>query len=571
MAAAPDPRLPVAGQASVRGPGRPPLLDDTVAGTLARAARAWPEREFAVFAETGRRWTYRGFAAAVDRLATGLLALGLRPGERIGIWSPNRPEWLLVQFASARAGLILVTVNPSYQADELRHALNLVGMRALVLARRHRDTDFIGILRSLAPEAADGGAAWPRAAALPDLEFVIHTGDGPEAGMVRFADVAAARPDGPRLARVASRQSPSDAINIQFTSGTTGRPKGATLSHRNIVNNARQTAAVLGLGPGDRICVPVPLYHCFGMVMGSLAAATVGSCAVFPGERFDAAATLAAVERERCTALYGVPTMYVAMLDEPSLPSRDLGRLRTGIMAGAPCPAELMRRLVGELHMPEVTICFGMTETSPVTFQTSRRDPPDRRVGTIGRVHPHVEARVVDGAGRTLACGTVGEVLIRGYVVMKGYWDDPAATAAAIDGDGWMHTGDLGVIDAEGYGQIVGRASDMVIRGGENIYPREIEEFLHRHDGVRDVQVFGVPDPKYGEEVCAWIIPHDGHVLDGAALRAFCEGAIARYKIPRIWRFVDSFPLTVTGKARKLVMRRTMERERAGAVPGGPG
>ncbi len=568
MDAALDPRIPAAGQASVQGLGRPPLLDDTVTETLARGAREWPEREFAVFLEGGQRWTYRGFAAAVDRLATGLMELGLRPGERIGIWSPNRPEWLLVQFASARAGLVLVTVNPSYQADELRHALNLVGMRALVLARRHRDTDFIGILRSLAPELGHDRDARPRAAALPDLEFVIHMGDGPEAGMVRFADVAAARPDGPRLAQLASRQSPSDAINIQFTSGTTGRPKGATLSHHNIVNNARQTAAVLDLGPDDRICVPVPLYHCFGMVMGSLAAATVGSCAVFPGERFDAAAALEAAERERCTALYAVPTMYVAMLDEPSLPGRDLARLRTGIMAGAPCPAELMRRLIEELHMPEVTICFGMTETSPVTFQTARDDPPDRRVGTIGRVHPHVEAKVVDGEGNTLACGAVGEVLIRGYVVMKGYWDDPAATAAAIDGDGWMHTGDLGIIDGEGYGQIVGRASDMVIRGGENIYPREIEDFLHRHEGVRDVQVFGVPDPKYGEEVCAWIIPHDGHVLDGATLRAFCEGAIARYKVPRIWRFVDSFPLTVTGKARKLVMRRMMAREMAGEVPG---
>lgn len=568
MDAAMDSRIPAAGQASVQGLGQPPLLDDTVAETLARGARAWPAHEFAVFRETGHRWTYRGFAAAVDRLATGLLELGLCPGDRIGIWSPNRPEWLLVQFASARAGLVLVTVNPSYRADELRHALNLVGMRALVLARRHRDTDFIGILRSLAPEPGHDQDACPRAAALPELEFVIHMGDGSEAGMVRFADVAAAHPDALRLARVASRQSPSDAINIQFTSGTTGRPKGATLSHHNIVNNARQTAAVLNLGPDDRICVPVPLYHCFGMVMGSLAAATVGSCVVFPGERFDAAAALEAAERERCTALYGVPTMYIAILDEPSLPGRDLARLRTGIMAGAPCPAELMRRLVDELHMPEVTICFGMTETSPVTFQTSRSDPPDRRVGTIGRVHPHVEAKVVDGEGNTLACGAVGEVLIRGYVVMKGYWDDAAATAAAIDGDGWMHTGDLGIIDGEGYGQIVGRASDMVIRGGENIYPREIEEFLHRHGGVRDVQVFGVPDPKYGEEVCAWIIPHDGHVLDGAMLRTFCEGAIARYKIPRIWRFVDSFPLTVTGKARKLVMRRTMERELAGEVPG---
>ena len=566
-----DPRTPVAGLASVQGPARPPLRNDTVTETLARGAREWPEREFAVFSETGRRWTYRGFAAAVDRLATGLIELGLCPGDRIGIWSPNRPEWLLVQFASARAGLILVTVNPAYQADELRHALNLVGMRALVLAGRHGDSDFIGILRALAPELGDRQGACPRAAALPDLEFVIHMGEEPEAGMVRFADVAAARPDGRGLERVASRQSPTDAINIQFTSGTTGRPKGATLSHHNIVNNARQTAAVMDLGPNDRICAPVPLYHCFGMVMGSLAAATVGSCVVFPGERFNAIAALDAVERERCTALYGVPTMYVAMLDEPSLPVRDLTRLRTGIMAGAPCPAELMRRLIDELHMPEVTICFGMTETSPVTFQTARSDPPDRRVGTIGRVHPHVEAKVVDGEGRTLACGTVGEVLIRGYVVMKGYWDDPAATAAAIDGDGWMHTGDLGSIDAEGYGQIVGRASDMVIRGGENIYPREIEEFLHRHEGVRDVQVFGVPDPKYGEEVCAWIVPHDGCVLDGAMLRTFCEGAIARYKIPRIWRFVDSFPLTVTGKARKLVMRRTMERELAGAVSSGSG
>jgi len=568
MGAPSDPRIPVADRAAVQGWLQPPLLDQTVTETLARAAERWPDREYAVFPEAGQRWTYGAFAAAVDRLATGLLELGLNPGDRIGIWSPNRPEWLLVQFASARAGLILVTVNPAYQADELRHALNLVGMRALVLARQNRGTDFAGIVRSLVPGLGDSPAGRLDPPALTDLEFVIQLGEPGEAGMVRFDHLAAAPADCARLGRLAAAQEPYDPINIQFTSGTTGRPKGATLSHHNIVNNARQTAAVLGLGPEDRICVPVPLYHCFGMVMGSLAAVTAGSCLVFPGERFDANAVLDAVEGERCTTLYGVPTMYVAMLEDPSRPGRYLDRLRTGIMAGAPCPAELMRRLLEELHMPEVTICFGMTETSPVTFQTARDDPPDRRVGTIGQVHPHVEAKVVDGEGRTVACGTVGEVLIRGYVVMKGYWDDPVATTAAIDAEGWMHTGDLGVIDRAGYGRIVGRASDMVIRGGENIYPREIEDFLHRHPGVRDVQVFGVPDSRYGEELCAWIIPHERVALDEAQLRAFCDGAIARYKIPRIWRFVDSFPLTVTGKARKFAMRRMMEQELAGD-PGG--
>lgn len=553
-----DPRFPLAGLSSVCGLGHPPLLDQTVHETLAMAVANWPDHEFAVFPEAGCRWTYGEFSLAVDRVATGFINLGLKPGERIGIWSPNRPEWLLVQFASARAGLVLVTVNPSYRAHELRHALTLAGVRCLVLQRKSHTTDFVRMLRSV-----ETGEAAPRArdswsAALPELDFVVHMGDEPEADMLRFSDVAETAVEPVLLDGLSVEQHASDRINIQFTSGTTGRPKGATLSHHNIVNNAYQVAAVLGLGPGDRICIPVPLYHCFGMVMGSLAAATVGACAVFPGERFDALCTLDALETECCTALYGVPTMYVAMLEHPSRPGRDLASLRTGIMAGAPCPAELMRRLTGELHMPEVTICFGMTETSPVTFQTSRSDPPDRRVGTVGKVHPHVEAKVVDGEGRTVPCGTMGEMLIRGYVVMAGYWGDPNATGAAIDADGWMHTGDLAILDEDGYGQIVGRASDMVIRGGENIYPREIEDFLHRHPAVGDVQVFGVPDTKFGEELCAWVIPRAGDTIDAESLRSFCDGAIARYKIPRFWRFVDAFPVTITGKARKVAMREVM-------------
>ncbi len=547
----------------MRGLSEPPLLDQTVTETLTSAAGQWPEHEFAVFPEAGLRWSYQVFADAVDRLATGLLNLGLEPGDRIGIWSPNRPEWLLVQFASARAGLILVTVNPAYQAEELKHALQLVGMRALVLAPRYADADLVGILRSIHPETGGAVPVDRDGKELPDLEFVIGLETGPASGVLRFEDVTAAPPDGAGLARITSRQSASDAINIQFTSGTTGRPKGATLSHHNIVNNARQVAGMLDLGPNDRMCVPVPLYHCFGMVMGSLAAATVGACAVFPGERFDPAATLDSLERERCTSLYGVPTMFLALLEQPSLAGRDLSHLRTGIIGGAPCPKELMHRLLDELHMPEVTICFGMTETSPITFQTERNDPVDRRVGTIGRVHPHVEARVVGDSLEPAACGEAGEILIRGYSVMIGYWDNPDATAAAIDADGWMHTGDVGSIDEEGYGQIAGRASDMVIRGGENIYPREVEGLLFRHPGVRDAQVFGIPDPKYGEQLCAWIIPREGTRLDADIMRDHCDGQIARYKIPRIWRFVDAFPMTVTGKVRKLDMRNMMEQELA--------
>ncbi len=555
-----DPRLPVAGLSCVRGLDHPPLLNQTVHETLALAVANWPDHEFAVFPEAECRWTYSEFSLAVDRVASGFVNLGLRPGERIGIWSPNRPEWLLVQFASARAGLVLVTVNPSYRTHELRHALTLAGVRCLVLPRQSQTTNFVGILRSVGTEAADPRARDSWAAALPELDFVIHMGDAPEPGMLCFSDLAETAGEPAWFDGLPVDQSSSDRINIQFTSGTTGSPKGATLSHHNIVNNAYQVAVVLGLGPDDRICIPVPLYHCFGMVMGSLAAATVGACAVFPGERFDALRTLDVLEAERCTALYGVPTMYVAMLEHPSCPDRDLESLRTGIMAGAPCPAELMRRLTGELHMPEVTICFGMTETSPVTFQTARSDPPDRRVGTVGRVHSHVEAKVVDSDGRTVPCGTVGEMLIRGYAVMAGYWGDPDATEAAIDADGWMHTGDLAVLDEDGYGQIVGRASDMVIRGGENIYPREIEDFLHRHPAVGDVQVFGVPDAKFGEELCAWVIPRTGETIAAESLRSFCDGAIARYKIPRFWRLVDSFPVTVTGKARKVAMREVMAR-----------
>ncbi|MDG2527002.1 AMP-binding protein [Stenotrophomonas sp. HITSZ_GD] len=545
----------------VIGSQHPPLLDETVGGLLARVARQWPGRPALVAPAQGVRIDYSTLDAAVTRLAAGLLELGLEAGDRIGIWSLNRAEWVLMQFASARAGLILVNINPAYRSHELEYALNLSGCRALVMARQFKTSDYVATLAQLAPELAHAAPGALHAAALPALRHVLLLGDEPALpGMWRFNDVALCR-DEAALAHVRALQPTlhaDEAINIQFTSGTTGSPKGATLSHRNIVNNGYFIGEQMRLGPQDRLCIPVPFYHCFGMVLGNLACVTHAACMVVPGEGFDALATLRTVAQERCTALHGVPTMFIAMLEHPRFDEFDLSTLRTGIMAGSPCPVEVMRQVVSRMHMDEVTIAYGMTETSPVSFQTHPDDPLERRVDSVGRVHPHVEVRIVDEEGRVVARGETGELQTRGYSVMRGYWHDPARTAEALDAEGWMHTGDLATLDEEGYCRIVGRLKDMLIRGGENIYPREIEEFLYGHPDIAEVQVFGVPDEKFGEEVCAWIRRREGAQLEAEAVRAYCRDRIAYYKVPRYVEFVDTFPMTITGKAQKYLMREEM-------------
>ncbi|MFT4247574.1 MAG: AMP-binding protein [Pseudomonas sp.] len=552
------PIAPVPLLSQVSGPRRVPLLDETVGALLARTARRWPERPALVVPPQRVRLDYAQLDAAVTRLAAGLLQLGLAPGERIGIWSLNRAEWVLMQFASACAGLVLVNINPAYRSHELEYALTQVECKALVLARRFKTSDYPAILRELAPELDTSAPGRLRAARLPALRHVIVLDDEAALpGTWRFNDLANCR-DRQLQSRVQALQaslSPDDAINIQFTSGTTGSPKGATLSHRNIVNNGLFIGERMRLDEHDRLCIPVPFYHCFGMVLGNLACVTHGSCIVVPGEGFDPLVTLQTVQDERCTGLHGVPTMFIAELEHPRFGEFDLSSLRTGIMAGSPCPAEVMRKVVGQMHMDQVTIAYGMTETSPVSFQTTPDDPLERRVDSVGRVHPHVEVRIVDGDGAVVPRGTIGELHTRGYSVMKGYWNDPERTNEVLDDDGWMHTGDLATLDADGYCRIVGRLKDMLIRGGENIYPREIEEFLHAHPAIADVQVFGVPDPRFGEEVCAWIRLSDGCELSAEQVRDYCRARIAHYKVPRYVEFVDDFPMTITGKAQKYLMR----------------
>lgn len=545
---------PQDGLSHVRGPEHPPLTRATIPELLAEAVAAHPENDALVFRATGDRLSYRAFSQAVDRLAAGLLSLGLGKGDRIGIWSPNRLEWVLVQFASARIGAILVNINPAYRLAELDYALNKVGCRALVAASRFKSSDYAAMLRELMPELAESRPS-PR---FPELRHVIVMADEPGPGMLAFSSIAErATPE--LLAQLdAIALDPEDPINIQFTSGTTGQPKGATLSHLNIVNNGRFVTDRIALTHLDRMVVPVPLYHCFGMVMAVLGAVSKAATMIFPGEAFDPAETLDAVAAERATALYGVPTMFIAMLRELDEHHRDLSSLRTGIMAGALCPIEVMKRVNRDMHMHEVTICYGMTETSPVSFQSFTDDPTEKRCETVGRIHPHLQVRIVDADGRTAPLGEKGEIWTKGYSVMSGYWGDAAATAGAIH-DGWMQTGDLGVLDAEGFCTIVGRVKDMIIRGGENIYPREIEEFLIRHPQVQDVQVFGIPDDRYGEEVCAWVVARGGAALDPEALRAHCKGQIAHFKIPRHVRVVADLPMTVTGKPQKFIMRDRMQ------------
>ncbi|MBN8813301.1 MAG: AMP-binding protein [Sphingomonas sp.] len=511
------------------------------------AAARWGEREALVSVEQDIRWTFAELLERADAFAAGLLALGLEPGERIGIWAPNCIEWTLTQFAAARAGLILVTINPAYRTSEASFTMAKVGLAALVFMDRFKTSDYAAMVAEIAPD-------------LPALRRILCIGTARRPGWIAFDQVAGHADDASRrmLAAIGPELRAGDAINIQFTSGTTGQPKGATLSHRNILNNGYFVGLAQRLQPGDRVCIPVPLYHCFGMVMGNLAALTHGATMVYPAAGFDPGATLAAIERERCTALYGVPTMFIAVLAHPEFERFDIASLRTGVMAGAVCPEPLMRAVNERLHMPQVTIAYGMTETSPVSFQTAVDDPFERRIGSIGRVQPHLECKIVDEAGEIVPAGTPGELCTRGYSVMLGYWDEPEKTAAVLDAEGWMHSGDLAVIDAAGYGNVVGRLKDMVIRGGENIYPREIEEFLYGHPAVEDVAVVGVPDDRMGEELCAWIRLRAGSSGDAEEVRAFCRGRIAHYKVPRYVRFVDAFPTTVTGKVQKYLIREAM-------------
>jgi fatty-acyl-CoA synthase len=541
----------------VHGVSAVPLIGTTIGCAFDATVSTYPDATALIVRHQGVRYTWSQLRIEVDAVAAGLIARGLRPGDRVGIWAPNCAEWTVIQFATAKAGLILVNINPAYRLTEVEYALNKVGCRALVTAVRHKSSAYVEMLDTLIREGR-----------LPNLEQVITLGPETHPGCTPYADLRAAggAADHARLIELSATLQFDDPINIQFTSGTTGFPKGATLSHHNILNNGFFVGEAIGLAPGERLCIPVPLYHCFGMVMGNLGCLTHGATMVYPGEAFDPAAVLETLAAERCTALYGVPTMFIAVLAHPEFDRFDLSSLRTGIMAGSPCPVEVMREVIDRMHMSEVTIAYGMTETSPVSFQSDRSDTVERRVSTVGRVQPHLEVKIVDAEGRIVPCGMSGELCTRGYSVMLGYWDDAERTREAIDAAGWMHTGDLATLDAEGYCNIVGRIKDMVIRGGENIYPREIEEFLYRHPAIQDVQVIGVPDNRYGEELCAWIVLRSGATLDEETVRAFCRGAIAHYKIPRYIRFVDGFPTTVTGKVQKFVMRETMIAELGLAV-----
>ena len=522
------------------GPADVPILEETIGTNFERTAAAHPHVDALVEVATGRRWTYAELDAEINTVARGLMAAGLKVGDRIGIWAPNCAEWVLVQFAAAKIGAILVNINPAYRTHELAYVLEQSGLRMLVSATSFKSSDYVAMVGEIRPEAS----------ALQQVVF-IGTADWD-----RLRESAAQISAEQLVARQAGLSN-SDPINIQYTSGTTGFPKGATLSHRNILNNGYFVTEQIKLRPGERLCIPVPFYHCFGMVMGNLGCTTHGATIVIPAPGFDPGLTLDAIESQRCTGVYGVPTMFIAMQNHADFAARDLSSLRTGIMAGAVCPVEVMKRCVEDMHMAEVAIAYGMTETSPVSCQTLIDDDLERRTASIGRAHPHVEVKIVDpDTGETVDRGEPGEFCTRGYSVMLGYWREDDKTAQAIDSDGWMHTGDLAVMRADGYCNVVGRIKDMIIRGGENIYPREIEEFLYSHPDIEDAQVIGVPDDTYGEEVCAWIrMKANREPLDAAALRAFASGRLAHYKIPRYVHLVDEFPMTVTGKIRKVDMR----------------
>jgi fatty-acyl-CoA synthase len=539
-----------------RGATEPPLWEAAIGQALDEAAARWPDQDAVVCVEQEICWSYAELHRRAERVASALLGLGLEPGDRVGIWAPNCAEWALIQFATAKAGLILVNINPAYQTEELAFTLNKVGVKALATTSPFKTSDYVGMVRTLAPESLTDAPGALNASRLPLLRHLIFIGEGAPAGFLAFDDLYGL-PGPPLPGGLAN----TDAINIQFTSGTTGLPKGATLTHRNILNNARNLAAGMNLRHGDRLCIPVPLYHCFGMVMGNLACLSAGAAMVYPGRGFDPLTTLKTLERERCTQVHGVPTMFIAELEHPDFARFNLSALRGGVMAGAPCPVAVMHKVMQRMHMSEVTIGYGMTETSPISFQSAIDDPVGKRVSTIGRVQPHLEIKLVDADGQTVARGQPGEICTRGYSVMLGYWDDAEKTAEAIDPEGWMHTGDLGVLDDDGYCNIVGRLKDMIIRGGENVYPREVEEFLFTHPKVEEVQVVGVPDPKFGEELCAWIRLAAGQSCDAEEITGFCRGRIAHYKIPRYVKFVDAFPMTVTGKIQKFQIREAMIEE----------
>lgn len=547
----------------VCGISEPPLMEKTIGAALAQAAQESSGGMALISVHQRLRWTYRELFKRSDAFAAGLLKLGLGRGDRIGIWSPNCAEWALTQFAAARIGAILVTINPAYRLSEVEYTLNKVGVKVLVAAERFKTSDYAGIVEALAPELSGSRPGALSAARLPSLRAAIIISNAARPGWLGFESVLAMADDVALhgVQKIGAMLDCNNPVNIQFTSGTTGSPKGATLSHRNILNNGYFVGRSIGLRQGDRLCIPVPLYHCFGMVMGNLGCLTHGATMVYPSPTFDAEAVLKAVQLERCSGLYGVPAMFIAVLSHPGFQKYDVSSLRTGCMAGSPCPIEVMKQVISRLNMRDVTIAYGMTETSPVSFQSSPDDPIERRVSTIGKVQPHLEVKIIDGQGRTVPRGVPGEVCTRGYSVMLGYWDDPERTAEAIDSEGWMHTGDIGMIDPEGYGNIVGRIKDMVIRGGENLYPREIEEFLHTNPKIADVQIVGVPDSKYGEELCAWIRLAPEARADESEIRAFCADRVAHHKIPRYIRFVDEFPMTATGKVQKFLIREQMIQE----------
>ena len=544
------------------GEGSGQLLYETIGECFDRVVRENPDTLALVVRHQGTRWTYREFGKQVDRLAAGLIALGIVPGDRVGIWGPNSYEWVLTQFATAKIGAIMVCVNPAYRLYELEFVLNKVECKAIIAAEKFKSSEYLNMLSTLAPEIASCEPGYLRAEKLPFLTTVIRMGDARSPGMFNFEEVCSVgrKADYDRLAELKTELGPDDAINIQFTSGTTGNPKGATLTHVNILNNGHEAGKGMALTPHDRLCIPVPLYHCFGMVLGVLAAMSHGATMVFPSPVYDPLSTLAAVQEEKCTALHGVPTMFVTELDHPEFASFDVSTLRTGIIAGAPCPEELMKRIISDLHMENVLIGYGQTEVSPINHMTLPEDSLENRTQTVGRPIPYVEIKIVDANNHVVPIGEQGEICTRGYSVMKGYWNDDQKTEETII-DGWLHSGDLGTMNEHGYVRITGRIKDMIIRGGENIYPREIEEFLYTHPKVSEVQVFGVEDLKMGEEVCAWIQLKENETATEEDIRDFCKGQISHFKIPRYVRFVKEYPMTVTGKIRKIEMRAMMSEE----------